>query len=621
MALWFAVFVLVPGGLGAVARAQEEAPMDPVVVTGLAYVAEINEIADETLSETLVASSLLLSRQDELPAEIGDLLRRGRSDQERLAKALRSLGHYDGTVRIDLDGLDLDAPNVRRHVASNPNAPVAVAITVEPGEAYRLQTITVDWQGGVPEDSDSLVADLGLAPGDAATGAAIYAARDELVSRLRNAGHPLAEAEAPDALIDRSNQTMDVRFPMMAGAKAGFGPVSYVGNDQVETALLERAQPIQIGEPYSPKALADLRNELSSLGVFSAVRVREGDTLDDQGRLPITVELSERERRFIGFGARFASDEGFGIDAEWGHRNLFGQAEQLTATASVDRIGSSVGSGIDYSLGLSFAKPAFRRGDQLFFANAAALKESPDAFDRTALLGELGIERRLTPWLSASIGGSVEASTITEDGDTSDFLLFGVPSTLRLDTTDDLLDPTGGWRGALEATPYVDVAIESAPFFRFGGSIARYFDLFGSGRSILATRVGFGATISEETEELPADKRFFSGGGGSVRGFEFQSLSPTNTQGDPRGGRSLLEVGLEWRQRFGENWGGVVFLDGGSAFTTVFPAGIDDLRYAAGAGIRYFTPIGPIRFDIAFPLDRRRGEDTFQFYIGLGQAF
>lgn len=588
---------------------------------GLVYEANLQELDDEALAETLTASSLLLARQDEPPDDASGLLRRGRGDRERLAKVLRAFGYYDGSVIVTLDGTDLESADARTKITQMAAEPVALTIAVEPGEQYIIGAVSVEWAGNRPEGLADLSEVLELSEGQPAEAAEIYAARDRLVGRLREMGYPLVTVEAPDAVIDRGNRTMDVRYPVDPGRQATFGQVSYVGNTGVETALLERSQPIEIGDPYSPQGLADLRGELSSLGVFSAVRVREGEALDAEGRLPITVEVSERKRRFIGFGARFASDEGFGLDAEWGHRNLFGQAEQLTATASLDRIGGDVGSGIDYSLGLGFSKPAFQRGDQRLFANLGALRESPDAFERKAVVSQLGVERRLSPILSASLAGSFEISEITEEGDTTEFFLLGLPATLRLDTTDDLLDPLSGWRGTVEATPYLDLRAENAPFLRFSSSIARYVDLFGNGRSILAGRVGFGATLSESARDLPADKRFFSGGGGSVRGFEFQTLGPTNSEGDPRGGSSVLEAGLEWRQRMGENWGGVVFLDGGSAFTTVLPSNFRDLRYAAGFGVRYFTPIGPIRADIGFPLDREDGEDSFQFYIGLGQAF
>lgn len=585
------------------------------------YETTLTDIEDEDLANALTASSLLLSRQDEPPDNASGLLRRGRGDRDRLTKVLRSFGYYDGSVAVSVEGAALTSPDARTNIDSVSGRAVEISVAITPGDPYVIGELSIDWMRSDSPELGPLAEIVSLSAGDPAKASAIYAARDQLVDHLRNRGYPLVNAEMPDAIIDRTAKTIDVRYPIDPGDVARIGTIDYTGNIGVQTALLERSQPIATGDPYSPQALADLRGELSSLGVFSAVRVREGDALDAEGGLPITVEVSERKRRFIGFGARFASDEGFGFDAEWGHRNLFGQAEQLTATASVDRIGGDVGSGIDYSLGLGFSKPAFQRGDQRLFANLGALRESPDAFERKALVSELGVERRLSPFLSASLAGSFEVSEITEEGDTSSFLLLGLPATLRLDTTNDLLEPVSGWRGTVEATPYLDLEAENAPFLRFAGSMARYFDIFGNGRSVLAGRVGIGATLSESSRDLPADKRFFSGGGGSVRGFEFQRLGPLNSEGDPRGGASLLEGGVEWRQRIGENWGGVVFLDGGSAFNTVLPSGLRDLRYAAGLGVRYFTPIGPIRADIAFPLDREAGEDSFQFYIGLGQAF
>ena len=601
------------------AAAREPEPGQEAVQAGVRYTAELAPLDDEALAADALASSLLITRQEEPLDRASDLLRRARGDEERLGKVLRALGYYDGRISISAAGRDIAQRGIRTDLETA-QTPIPVSIVIEPRSAYRLAGIAVDWLDAPPPDFDALAA-LGLAEGDAARGADIYAARARLIETLRGLGYPLAAAEEPDAVIDRQAKTMDVRFPVSAGGRAVIGPVTYTGNETVETALMARSQTVAVGEPYSPEALAGLRNELAALGVFSSVRVREGEALDARGRLPITVELTERKERFIGFGASFASDEGFGVNAEWGHRNLFGQAEQLTATANIDRIGTDIDSGIDYAFGLGFSKPAFVRGDQRLFANGAVLEESPDAFDRRAAVTEIGVERRLSPILSVSLGGSLELSEITEEGDAETFFLLGMPMALRLDTTDDLLNPTSGWRGSTEATPYIDLAVEDAPFFRFGGGLARYVDLRGTGRTILAGRVGLGATLGESSQALPADKRFFSGGAGSVRGYEFQALGPLSASGRPRGGRSLLEAGVELRQRFGENMGGVVFLDGGSAFNTIVPSGFEDIRYAAGFGFRYYTPIGPIRADIAFPLDRRSGDAGFQVYIGLGQAF
>jgi len=121
--------------------------------------------------------------------------------------------------------------------------------------------------------------------------------------------------------------------------------------------------------------------------------------------------------------------------------------------------------------------------------------------------------------------------------------------------------------------------------------------------------------------DVPADERFYAGGGGSIRGYSYQSVGPLSG-GDPVGGRSLLELSTELRLRLGERFGFVGFLDGGSAFGAAFPDFDEELLWGTGLGFRYFTAVGPLRLDFAVPLDRRHGiDDAFQVYISLGQAF
>jgi translocation and assembly module TamA len=140
-------------------------------------------------------------------------------------------------------------------------------------------------------------------------------------------------------------------------------------------------------------------------------------------------------------------------------------------------------------------------------------------------------------------------------------------------------------------------------------------------RFVLAGRAKFGSLVGEETDDVPANKRFYAGGGGSIRGYEFQSVGPLDANNDPLGGRSLIELNAELRVRITEQIGLVPFVDGGMVFDSVYPDFEEDLRWAAGLGVRYFSAIGPLRLDIAIPLNKREVDDSFQFYISLGQAF
>jgi translocation and assembly module TamA len=138
---------------------------------------------------------------------------------------------------------------------------------------------------------------------------------------------------------------------------------------------------------------------------------------------------------------------------------------------------------------------------------------------------------------------------------------------------------------------------------------------------VIAARAKLGSIAGADTDSVPASERFYAGGGGSIRGYGYQQVGPVDSNGDPTGGRSLFEVGLETRFRVWGPIGLVTFVEAGDVYESVYPAPFQSVLVGAGFGLRYFTAVGPIRVDLAFPLDRRPGDDPFQFYVSIGQAF
>jgi len=189
-----------------------------------------------------------------------------------------------------------------------------------------------------------------------------------------------------------------------------------------------------------------------------------------------------------------------------------------------------------------------------------------------------------------------------------------------------LEDPRHGFRGTLSLTPTLAIGHPNATFLISTLTLATYFDLnnllpIAPGRSVLAARAIAGVAEGAGELSLPPDQRFYAGGTSTIRGYGYQLVGPMFPHtGNPTGGTAITAGGLEFRQRLYTNWGMVAFVDAGqvSASLKLLP---DDIRVGAGAGMRYYTPIGPIRFDIAVPVGRRPGDDSFEVYIGLGQAF
>ncbi|MEM9736106.1 MAG: BamA/TamA family outer membrane protein, partial [Pseudomonadota bacterium] len=184
------------------------------------------------------------------------------------------------------------------------------------------------------------------------------------------------------------------------------------------------------------------------------------------------------------------------------------------------------------------------------------------------------------------------------------------------------LNPTEGARFRAEVTPFIGAFdSEFAGFLTLDTTGSAYFDLTDEGDYVLAGRARLGTILSDDLDTVPQTRRLYSGGGGSVRGYAQRFIGPLDVNDDPTGGRSVIELGGELRARLFGDLGGVIFVEAGQVDEEIFPAFSDGIQVAAGLGIRYFSPAGPIRVDVGFPVNGRDADDFFQLYISIGQAF
>jgi translocation and assembly module TamA len=248
-------------------------------------------------------------------------------------------------------------------------------------------------------------------------------------------------------------------------------------------------------------------------------------------------------------------------------------------------------------------------------------REVTEGYTSRAAGATAAIRHRFTDTFSVQGGLEVETGQASDALGRLDYTLVGLPFALTYDSTDSLLDPTRGVRVTASATPYPAWLASDPGIFVLRGQASTYYAIDEEARYILAGRVGFGSITGADLADIPANRRFFAGGGGSVRGFKYKTLGPKDPFGDPLGGRSLIEGSIEARIKVTDTIGIVPFVDAGTAFASSFPDFDEKVRVAAGLGLRYQTGIGPIRLDVAFPLNRERGESSAAVYIGLGQAF
>jgi translocation and assembly module TamA len=372
--------------------------------------------------------------------------------------------------------------------------------------------------------------------------------------------------------------------------------------------------PWRPGEEITAEALAAGRSALFDSGLYSSVVVNLGEEPDAEGRLPVTVELKERLHRSIGIGARYRTDEGLGGNVSWENRNLFGRGERLT----IELDGSFIGA----DLSASFRKPDFWRRDQALIADSSLVYENTDAYESLSAGASAGLERLLAPGMTVSGSLAFRLSQVQERGkDREEFGLLSLPLLFNWDRSNDLLNPTRGGRLALYNEPFVDVLGKDLQFNKSRATYTHYIRVLREPGVVLAGRASVGTLFGAERDEVPADLRFYAGGGGSVRGFGYQLAGPLDDDNDPIGGRSLLELSGEVRVRLTETFGAVAFVDAGSNFSSTVPDLNEPLRVGAGPGLRYFSPIGPVRLDVGFPINKRDSDDAFQLYVSLGQAF
>ena len=373
------------------------------------------------------------------------------------------------------------------------------------------------------------------------------------------------------------------------------------------------------GDPFSPKAIETARQDLSSIGVFGVVRAEPADALDPEGQLPVTFDLTERPLHAVDLSVAYSTDLGVNFTTAWHDRNLFGNAEQLNLTAATQLGGDAV-TRPGYSVSAQFIKPDFLMRDQALELDLNAIKQSLQAYDQTALLEKIALNRKLTPQWTASVGLSGEQESILQEDVTRHYNLAGIPLSLKYDSTTSMLDPTQGVRATFAVTPTESIGTPSATFFIAQISGSTYLDVFNDGRSVLALRGLVGQVSGAGVFGLPPDQRFYAGGSATVRGYRYQTLGPQFPDRIPTGGTAISTGTVEVRQRILASYGVVGFIDvgqvssNGAPFTSNWHAG-------AGIGARYYTPIGPIRLDVAVPLDKLPGGDSLEVYIGIGQAF
>ena len=580
-------------GLDADSTADEAGPQ-------IRYEATIEGVEDSELHTLLEGVSDTVRLADRPPPSLIRLRRRAEDDRPRLQQALRSRGYYDARIAIALD------PS---------SDPVQVKLQVDPGPEYRFRNVRIDSDPPAPPPNLPGPEALKIAPGEPALSQIILDAENALLAAAKAQGYALAELGQRQAVVDHGADAMDLTLVIKPGPVVHFGDITIDGLVSVKEDAVRRRLPWEPDELMTSKALSEGRQALFDSGLFSSVLFDLGKEPGAGGQLPVTVNLNERRMRSIGVGVRYRTDEGIGGNIDWEHRNLFGRGERLT----IDLDGSFIGA----NLSANFRKPDFLIRDQALIADSSLVYADTDAYKSLSAGASAGLERLLAPGMTIAGSLAFRLSRVQERDQNEDesFGLLSLPVLFNWDRSNDLLNPTRGGRLALYNEPFVDVIGNDLTFDKSQVTYSHYFRVLNDPGVVLAGRASVGTLFGADRDAVPADLRFYAGGGGSVRGFGYQLAGPLDDDHNPIGGRSLFELSGEVRVRLNETIGVVGFVDAGTNFSSSVPNFSEPLRVGAGPGLRYFSPIGPVRLDIGIPVNKRDSDDSFQLYVSLGQAF
>ena len=550
-------------------------------------------------------SALYKDRKD--AANAAQIDRRSRADAELLAELLRSKGYYDAVVE----------PAIERSGTA-----LQVVLAAQPGVQYQFQSVELPGLEAAGAEAAELRKAFGVKPGDPVIAEDVLAGGVALKVALGEQGFAFADVGEQQIVIDHEAHNAKLVLPVKTGPLAVFGTIRMSGEPPFSSKHVGRIARFRSGESFRRSKIDDLRRALIATGLVAAAEVRlvpaaDGRTVD------LAVNLQPAPMRTVAGELGYGTGEGIRAEASWQHRNLFNPEGALTVRG--------VAGTQEQLAAVQFRRNNFRRRDQVLNLQALVSNTNRDAYDAKTIQIGGNIERQSNiiwhkkwTWsLGAEILGTNERGVFDALGvkETRNFVLAALPATLTYDGSDDLLDPTRGFRLGGRISPEISAHGGSFVYARTQLDASIYHPV--SSSVVAAGRVRLATIFGADSMSIAPSRRLYAGGGGSVRGYGYQQLGPHDLDDDPVGGRGLAEFGLEARIRlkaFGGNFGVVPFLDGGSLTNKPWP-GTNGWQFGAGIGLRYYSSFGPIRIDVGTPLNPRASDGRVAVTVSLGQAF
>jgi len=574
------------------------------------YVVEIRGMGSFSASEDLLKafrSQSTLEANRKHPANAAQIARRSRADADLLEELLRSQGYYDADVE----------PRTERAGDA-----VKVILEAAAGEQYRFASVDLPGLEAAGPEATKLRAAFAVKAGDPVIAQDVIAGGIALQTALGELGFAGAKVGEQQVEVDHVTHLATLVLPVDSGPVARFGAIRVTGKPPFSAQHVWTMARFKPGQRFGRSKIDDLRRALINTSLVSAADIRvvpagDGRTVD------LDVRLEPAPSHTIAGEIGYGTGEGARLEASWTDRNFFNPEGALTFRGIA---GTS-----EQLAAVQFRLSNFLMRDQTLNLQASASHQKFDAYEaKTISLGG-NIERqsnfiwqkKWTWTYGGEVLGTIERGVFDASGTkaTHNFLIGAIPLSLGYDGSDSLLDPTTGFRLSGRLSPEISARNGHFTYARAQIDASAYRRV--TENVVAAGRIRLGSIIGAGVFDIAPSRRFYSGGGGSVRGYGYQQLGPKDVDGDPIGGRGLAEFGLEARIRlkqFGGNFGIVPFFDGGSLSTEGLPD-FKEWRFAAGMGVRYFSSFGPIRIDVGVPLNRQKGDGPVAVTVSLGQAF
>ncbi len=548
------------------------------------------------------------SFRDEVASYLGDLEEpkskfTARRHAKRAAKISLDLLHSKGWLAADAE------------IAVEAGPPLKPLVKLSRGKLFSIEDIAIEFEDDEIASND--IPKTFLSSGIPASADTIIDEEKRLLSSLETSGYADAQTIPRTLIGDREAGSVELTYNFRSGPKVCLGKLLSNNQGRTRQSIIQKLAPFEEGEIYTPDTLAEFKKRLSQTQLYKYTKVELtplstpiGDEELCETR-DVLVSLEDASRRTVSAGASYSEAEGFGVQAGYEMRNYSGRADTVNIDLQLNNL--------EQSLSGRWKQPLNGGYRHSLTLGAGIAHEETDAFDRNAFTLNALYER---PWRkNIDIFGGIGAEIGEESGTSGDidFQIISGRGGARFDNTDDALDPTHGLRILASAEPAYAIGDAEGQFLTTEIN-ARGYTSFQSDKYVIAGRVKLGAIAGSSFADIPSSRRFYAGGGGSVRGYEFQSIGPRDVDNNPIGGRSLLEMSLEARIRLKNNFGMAAFIDAGEVGEQELPA-FSDLRMGAGLGFRYYTNFGPLRLDVATPIDPRPGDQNLLIYLSIGQAF